>query len=72
MSNRRGVGHVQLLFFQKATAFVTTVDLVRMKDCKEQREGMYMHKMNISANAPAPHFNFVSTYFEEKQGAYFW
>ena len=51
MSNRRGVGRVQLLFFQKATAFVTIVDFVRMKNCKEQREGVYMHKMNISANA---------------------
>ena len=39
-----------LLFFQKALV----VDLIRIKECKEQREGVFAwDKLNIQANAPS-------------------
>ena len=42
---------VKLPFFQKAVVVVMIVDLVRIKDCKERREG---DKLNIRANALFP------------------
>ena len=45
---------LKLLFFQKATAVVTIVDLTHIKDYEGQREGAYARdKLNIRAIAPS-------------------
>ena len=46
----------KLLFFQKAAAVIVIVDLTRIKNGKERREGR-MHETNsIFQQTPSPHF----------------
>ena len=60
----------KLLYFQKAAAVVTIVDLAHIKDCKEQREGsICTRQIEYSSIGPSPLLPQSSV---QKEGGYFW